>query len=183
MRVRLPAFVSCDVGRKTNMREPPQDDDELYTARELEELDELNRLGDDHTSFFQSRWWKRGAIAFAMLIVLSLLLPILLIVQSGSSGQTGSARGTAGARFRIGRRPGRNRAPLRRTERQQRGSARVLPRVLLRDMPKPTRRVGEGVPGDTRRGSGVARHQRRQPKRRSPDAGAHRSHVPRPRGP
>ncbi len=69
------------------MREPPQDDDELYTARELEELDELNRLGDDHTSFFQSRWWKRGAIAFAMLIVLSLLLPILLIVQSGSSGQ------------------------------------------------------------------------------------------------
>ena len=70
------------------MREPPQDDDELYTARELEELDELNRLGDDHTSFFQSRWWKRGAIAFAMLIVLSLLLPILQIVQSGSSGQT-----------------------------------------------------------------------------------------------
>ena len=54
MRVRLPAFVSCDVGHKTNMREPPrdddpQDDDELYTARELEELDELNRLGDDHT--------------------------------------------------------------------------------------------------------------------------------------
>ena len=87
MRVRLPAFVSCDVGRKTNMREPPQDDDELYTARELEELDELNRLGDEHTSFFQSRWWKRGAIAFAMLIVLSLLLPILQIVQSGSSGQ------------------------------------------------------------------------------------------------
>ena len=87
MRVRPPAFVSCDVGRKTNMREPPQDDDELYTARELEELDELNRLGDEHTSFFQSRWWKRGAIAFAMLIVLSLLLPILQIVQSGSSGQ------------------------------------------------------------------------------------------------
>ena len=93
MRVRLPAFVSCDVAHKTNMREPPrdddpQDDDELYTAKELEEFDELNRLGDDHTSFFQSRWWKRGAIAFAMLIVLSLLLPILLRVQSGSSGQT-----------------------------------------------------------------------------------------------
>ena len=97
MRVRLPAFVSCDVGHKTNMREPPrdddpQDDDELYTARELEELDELNRLGDDHTSFFQSRWWKRGAIAgaiaFAMLLVLSLLLPILQRAQSGSSGQT-----------------------------------------------------------------------------------------------
>ena len=120
MRVRLPAFVSCDVGRKTNMREPPrddpQDDGELYTAKELEELDELNRLGDEHTSFFQSRWWKRGAIAFAMLIVLSLLLPILQRVQSGSSGQTEAPVGPAGARFRrfrIGCRPGRNRAPLR----------------------------------------------------------------------
>ena len=63
---------------------PPPDDD-LYSERELAEIDELNRMTDDRASFFQSKWWKRGAIVFAFIIVLSLLLPILVLVRGGSS--------------------------------------------------------------------------------------------------
>ncbi len=62
---------------------PP--DDDLYSERELAEIDELNRMTDDRASFFQSKWWKRGAIVFALIIVLSLLLPILVLVRGGSS--------------------------------------------------------------------------------------------------
>ncbi len=62
---------------------PP--DDELYSERELAEIDELNRMTDDRGSFFQSRWWKRGTIGFALIIVLSLLLPIAALVRGSSS--------------------------------------------------------------------------------------------------
>ncbi len=67
------------------MTQPPPNDDfgDLYTERELAEIDELNRMSDSQQSFLQSRWWKRLAIAFALVIALSLLLPILASLRGG----------------------------------------------------------------------------------------------------
>ena len=63
---------------------PPRDGDDLYSPRELEEIDELNRLTHG-TSFFQNPWWRRGAVAASLLIVLSLLVPVALQLR-GSGG-------------------------------------------------------------------------------------------------
>ena len=41
----------------------PRDNDG-YTDRELEEIEELNRLPEDHRSLFQNPWWQRIAIGF-----------------------------------------------------------------------------------------------------------------------
>ena len=56
----------------------PRDKDE-YSDRELAEIEELNSLPEDHRSFFQSVWWQRVAIGFAVIIVISLLLPVIAL--------------------------------------------------------------------------------------------------------
>ena len=65
----------------------PRDNDE-YSDRELAEIEELNRLPEDHRSFFQSPWWQRVAIGFSALIVLSLLFPIVALSCNGDSEPT-----------------------------------------------------------------------------------------------
>lgn len=56
-----------------------------YTERELAEIEELNRLPEDHRSFFQNPWWQRIAIGFSALIVLSLLFPVVALSCNGNS--------------------------------------------------------------------------------------------------
>lgn len=65
------------------MRGPRNNDG--YTGRELEEIEELNRLPEDHRSFFQNPWWQRIAIGFSALIVLSLLFPVVALSCNGNS--------------------------------------------------------------------------------------------------
>lgn len=68
----------------------PRDNDELYSERELAEIDELNRLTHS-PSFFQSPWWRRGAIAASLLIVLSLLVPVALQLRGPGGSEEPSA--------------------------------------------------------------------------------------------
>ncbi len=56
----------------------PRNNDE-YTERELAEIEELNSLTEDDRSLFQSPWWQRIAIGFAVVIVISLLLPVIAL--------------------------------------------------------------------------------------------------------
>ncbi len=68
------------------MTQPPSNDDNLYTERELAEIDELNRATRSDGGFLQSRWWKRIGIAFAVVIVASFALPIVAGLGSGGGG-------------------------------------------------------------------------------------------------
>ena len=61
-----------------------------YSDRELAEIEELNRLPEDHRSLFQSVWWQRVAIGFSALIVISLLFPVIALSCNGESEPTPS---------------------------------------------------------------------------------------------
>ena len=67
----------------------PRDNDG-YSDRELAEIEELNSLPEDHRSFFQSPWWRRVAIGFSALIVLSLLLPLFVSCNGDPEPAVGS---------------------------------------------------------------------------------------------
>ncbi len=71
----------------------PRNNDE-YSERELAEIEELNSLPEDHRSFFQSPWWQRIAIGFAIIIVLSMLFPVIAL--SCNSGPEATATQPAG---------------------------------------------------------------------------------------
>lgn len=77
----------------------PQGNEDLYSQRELAEIDELNRLAEPNRSFLQSQWWKRLAVGFSIVIALSLLLPIILQARTGSgnSGTVSSRPSSASA--------------------------------------------------------------------------------------
>lgn len=67
----------------------PRNNDD-YSEKELAEIEELNRLPENHRSFFQSVWWQRVAIGFSALIVLSLLFPIVALSCNDESEPTPS---------------------------------------------------------------------------------------------
>lgn len=53
--------------------------DHGFTERELAEIEELNRLTDDHVPFLQRPLWRRVFVAFSLLIVLAFLVPTFLL--------------------------------------------------------------------------------------------------------
>ncbi len=62
---------------------PPDDWDDLYSERELAEIDELNRMTEEQPSFFQRRWARFGIIAASLLILIALLVPTAFLLQGG----------------------------------------------------------------------------------------------------
>ena len=63
-----------------------RDNDHGFTERELAEIEELNRLSDDHVPFLQRPLWRRVFVAFSLLIVLAFLVPTFLLSCGGGNG-------------------------------------------------------------------------------------------------
>lgn len=62
---------------------PPDDWDDLYSERELAEIDELNRMTEEQPPFFERRWARLGIIAASLLILIALLVPTAFLLQGG----------------------------------------------------------------------------------------------------
>ena len=56
-----------------------------YNERELAEIDELNRLDYNKVPITQTKLWKRLTTFVAAAIVISLLLPIAILILSGTN--------------------------------------------------------------------------------------------------
>ena len=65
---------------------PDRGDDHGFTERELAEIEELNRLPDDHVPLLQRPLWRRVFVAFSILIVLSFLVPVFALSCGGNGG-------------------------------------------------------------------------------------------------
>ena len=64
--------------------------DQGFTERELAEIEELNRLSDDHVPFLQRPLWRRVFVAFSLLVVLAFLVPIFALSCGGNGEQAPS---------------------------------------------------------------------------------------------
>lgn len=66
---------------------PDRRDDQGFTERELAEIEELNRLSDDHVPFLQRPLWRRVFVAFSLLVVLAFLVPIFALSCGGDGSE------------------------------------------------------------------------------------------------